>query len=196
MTPVWIFPAYPLLIVGPHAGNLARKVSPEAGLRIIVGGFVLQGIGFMVSLMIYSAFLYRLMTHKLPTENVRPGMFVSVGPSGFTIAGVITMGQALPGVVDEDFMGDGMGDLVGKITMVGANWFGIWLWGSVMIFLFRNVQLTGDMSCRLALWFLIISVGAHFSSAAKGKIHFAMTWYALPPRSLSFFGAERSENQS
>jgi tellurite resistance protein TehA-like permease len=135
MTPVWIFPAYPLLIVGPHAGNLARKVSPEAGLRIIVGGFVLQGIGFMVSLMIYSAFLYRLMTHKLPTENVRPGMFVSVGPSGFTIAGVITMGQALPRVVDDDFMGDGLGELVGTITMVGANWFGIWLWGSVVIFI-------------------------------------------------------------
>jgi tellurite resistance protein TehA-like permease len=129
MTPIWIFPAYPLLIVGPHAGQLALKVPEEAALQIIVGGFIVQGIGFMVSLMIYSAFLYRLMTHKLPKENVRPGMFVSVGPSGFTIAGLITMGQTLPNVVSSDFMGDGMGEFVGKVSMVMANWAGIWLWG-------------------------------------------------------------------
>jgi tellurite resistance protein TehA-like permease len=157
MTPIWIFPAYPLLIVGPHAGQLAKKVSPEDALQIIIGGFVIQGIGFMVSLMIYSAFLYRLMTHKLPKENVRPGMFVSVGPSGFTISGVIMMGQALPRVVGEDFMGAGLGKLVGQVGMISANFFGLWLWG-------------------LAFWFFIISVGAHFVSAAKGRIHFAMTW--------------------
>jgi hypothetical protein len=163
MTPIWIFPAYPLLIVGPHAGQLAKKVvefSPESALQIIVGGFIIQGIGFMVSLMIYSAFLYRLMTHKLPKESVRPGMFVSIGPSGFTIAGIITMGQTLPKAVSKDFMGPGLGDLVGKVGMICANWIGMWLWG-------------------LAFWFLIISVFAHFSSAMKGKIHFAMTFYSF-----------------
>jgi tellurite resistance protein TehA-like permease len=129
MTPIWIFPAYPLLIVGPHAGQLARKVPAREALQIIIGGYIVQGIGFMVSLMIYSAFLYRLMTHKLPKENVRPGMFVSVGPSGFTIAGLITMGQIIPDVVSPDFMGDGMGVFVGKVSMVMANWAGLWLWG-------------------------------------------------------------------
>src|SRR5579871_1963780 len=87
MTPVWIFPAYPLLIVGPHAGNLAKKLAemgrPTAALDVIMGGFTVQGIGFMVSAMIYAAFLYRLMTQKLPVEPLRPGMFISVGPSGF-----------------------------------------------------------------------------------------------------------------
>jgi tellurite resistance protein TehA-like permease len=129
MTPVWIFPAYPLLIVGPHAGQLAQKVSAENAVQIIVGGYILQGIGFMVSLMIYSAFMYRLMTQKLPKENVRPGMFVSVGPSGFTIAGIITMGQVLPSVVDDNFMGEGNGQFAGKVSMIVANWLGIWLWG-------------------------------------------------------------------
>lgn len=76
MTPVWIFPAYPLLICGPHAANISKKLSPEQGLPVIVGGFMLQGIGFMVSLMVYSAFLYRLMTQKLPNESLRPAMFV------------------------------------------------------------------------------------------------------------------------
>ncbi|KAL1634612.1 hypothetical protein SLS58_010607 [Diplodia intermedia] len=158
MTPVWIFPAYPLLIVGPHAGSLAKKTVGERSLEIIVGGVVLQGIGFMVSLMIYAAFLYRLMTQKLPRESLRPGMFISVGPSGFTISGIITMGQSLPNCVPDTFMGDGK--LAGQVSKIIANWVGIWLWG-------------------LALWFFFVSVGAHASPATRRKMDFAMTWYSF-----------------
>ncbi|KAF1987261.1 hypothetical protein K402DRAFT_330851 [Aulographum hederae CBS 113979] len=158
MTPVWIFPAYPLLIVGPHAANLSLKIAPGSALRLIIGGFITQGIGFMVSFMIYSSFLYRLMTQKLPKESLRPAMFVSVGPSGFTIAGIIGMGQRLPSVVPAGFMGDGA--FAGKVSMICANWIGIWLWG-------------------LALWFFVISVGAHYTAATRGRMDFAMTWYSF-----------------
>jgi tellurite resistance protein TehA-like permease len=127
MTPVWIFPAYPLLVIGPHAAALSKRAGGNTALDIIVGGFVFQGIGFMVSLMVYSAFLYRLMTNKLPQESLRPGMFISVGPSGFTIAGVINMGQNIQAVTPPNFMG--VGEIAGTITMVIANWLGIWLWG-------------------------------------------------------------------
>ncbi|GAB7363646.1 hypothetical protein MBLNU230_g4216t1 [Neophaeotheca triangularis] len=157
MTPVWIFPAYPLLIIGPHAGVLANNVEGPQALYIIIGGFVFQGIGFLVSLMIYAAFLYRLMTQKLPKESLRPGMFISVGPSGFTIAGIINMGQRLPDVVTADFMGDG--EFAGKVSKVMANWMGLWLWG-------------------LAFWFFIVSVGAHWSCVRHGRMTFAMTWYS------------------
>lgn len=161
MTPIWIFPAYPLLIIGPHAGSLAPKVSnPDTAVNIILGGYIIQGIGFLVSLMIYAAFIYRLMTQKLPKESLRPGMFISVGPSGFTIAGIITMGQELPKVVPHDFMGEGNGELAGRVGMICANFMGLWLWG-------------------LALWFFFVSVGAHWSCARRGKMDFAMTWYSF-----------------
>ncbi|EMC93090.1 hypothetical protein BAUCODRAFT_46942, partial [Baudoinia panamericana UAMH 10762] len=169
MTPVWIFPAYPLLIIGPHAGVLASKLpaGPKA-LDVIIGGFVFQGIGFLVSLMIYAAFIYRLMTQKLPQESLRPGMFISVGPSGFTISGVITMGANLPRVVTPDFMGPGLGDFAGKVSMICANWMGLWLWG-------------------LAIWFFIVSVGAHWSTVAHGRGKFAMTFwsYIFPNTALT-----------
>lgn len=84
----------------------------------------------MVSLMVYSAFLYRLMTQKLPKESLRPGMFISVGPSGFTISGVITMAASLPRVIPANFMG--VGEIAGTISIVMANWMGIWLWGYVV----------------------------------------------------------------
>jgi hypothetical protein len=87
-------------------------------------------------------------------------MFISVGPSGFTIAGVIMMGQELPNAVSSDFMGEGNGELAGKVGMLCANYMGLWLWG-------------------LALWFFFVSVGAHWSCAARGKMDFAMTWYSF-----------------
>ncbi|KAK5135248.1 hypothetical protein LTR08_005498 [Meristemomyces frigidus] len=159
MTPVWIFPAYPLLFVGPYAGVLSVRTDGIMALQIIIGGFVFQGIGFMVSLMIYAAFIYRLMTQKLPQESLRPGMFISVGPSGFTIAGVVSMGQQLPRVVPSDFMGKGMGELAGKVSMIAANWLGLWLWG-------------------LAFWFFFVSVGAHWSIIRNGRGKFSMTFYS------------------
>jgi tellurite resistance protein TehA-like permease len=87
-------------------------------------------------------------------------MFISVGPSGFTITGLINMGQNLPRVVGPDFMGKGLGSLAGQVSLICANWAGIWLWG-------------------LALWFFIVSVGAHWSTARHGKLNFAMTWYSF-----------------
>lgn len=161
MTPIWIFPCYPLLVIGPHAGTLAKHLvnRPTDALTMILGGFVFQGIGFLLSLMIYAAFIYRLMTEKLPQENLRPGMFVSVGPSGFTISGVVSMGLLLPSVVTKDFLLKGNGELAAQVSQIASIWFGLWLWG-------------------LALWFFIISVGAHYSCVRKGRMTFAMTFYS------------------
>ncbi|TID25279.1 voltage-dependent anion channel-domain-containing protein [Venturia nashicola] len=160
MTPIWIFPAYPLLITGPFASNLAPNLPDTRALRVILGGSILQSLGFLVSLSMYSAFLYRLMTQKLPLEAARPGMFISVGPAAFTSAGVIGMAQTLPSVAASDFMGVGMGELVGKMSVIMANWWGIWLWG-------------------LACWWFLVSCGAHLGPARKGKLHFAMTWFSF-----------------
>lgn len=80
MTPVWIFPAYPLLLIAPLAANLIDALPDSAAaeridsIAIALGAVCIQGTGFMVSMMIYSAFIYRLMTQKLPRETTRPGM--------------------------------------------------------------------------------------------------------------------------
>ncbi|KAL8924416.1 MAG: hypothetical protein Q9208_004024 [Pyrenodesmia sp. 3 TL-2023] len=159
MTPIWIFPAYPLLIIGPHAAQLSKNLPQIDALNIIVAGFTLQGIGFLVAFMIYASFIYRLMTQKLPQEASRPGMFVSVGPCGFTVAAVLGMADALPRNVDQAFMGDG--PLASMIAKVVANWACLWLWG-------------------LALWFFFVSAGAHWSCARQeGGFPFSMTFYSF-----------------
>lgn len=116
-----------MLIIGPHAGILSSKLEPARSLRIIIGGTTIQGVGFLVSLMVYSAFIYRLMSQKLPRENVRPGMFVSVGPSAFTVSGIVNMAAHAKRSFPEDFMGNGA--LAADIVKVVANFSCLWLWG-------------------------------------------------------------------
>lgn len=159
MTPIWIFPAYPLLIIGPHASVLCKSLNQGEALDIIIAGFTLQGIGFLVAFMIYASFIYRLMTQKLPQASRRPGMFVSVGPSAFTAAGVIGMADSLSRNVDKDFMGDG--EMASMILRVVANWTCLWLWG-------------------LAFWFFLVSAGAHWSCLRPHKgLDYNMTWFSF-----------------
>ena len=157
MTPIWIFPVYPLLIIGPHAGVLAQTLPQARAFDIIIGGWTLQGIGFLVSMMIYSAYIYRLMTQKLPMESTRPGMFVSVGPAAFTAAGTLGMATGSQTALPAGFMSDDR--LAAVIIETIALFTSLWIWG-------------------LAFWFFFISVGAHWSCVKHGRMTFTMTWFS------------------
>ncbi|KAI1910233.1 hypothetical protein LOZ61_004593 [Ophidiomyces ophidiicola] len=158
MTPIWIFPAYPMLIVGPLAGVLSAKLPQADAWRIIIGGNTIQGIGFLVSMMVYSAFIYRLMTQKLPKENLRPGMFVSVGPSAFTVVGLVSMGSNAYRAVPDGFLGDSQ--LSAKIICIVAYFASLWLWG-------------------LAIFFFFIAIFAHTSIVGSSTMIFSMTWFSF-----------------
>lgn len=91
MTPVWVFPAYPLLLSGPFAANLiasAVRSGRELTLNstaVALCALATQGAGCLIAFMISSAFIYRLMTQKLPRDMQRPGV---VGLTGSSNSGV------------------------------------------------------------------------------------------------------------
>lgn len=80
--PAWIFPVYPLLVVGTLAGTILPAQPEQASWEIFVGGVILQGLAWVVSFLMYGIYMQRLMTSALPHPTVRPGMYVSVGPAG------------------------------------------------------------------------------------------------------------------
>lgn len=84
--PAWIFPIYPLLVVGTLAGTILPAQPDNSSWRIFVGGVLLQGLAWVVSFLMYGIYTQRLMTSALPSANVRPGMYVSVGPAGNVLA--------------------------------------------------------------------------------------------------------------
>jgi tellurite resistance protein TehA-like permease len=80
--PAWIFPIYPLLVVGTLAGTILPAQPRGASWNIFVGGVLMQGVAWLVSFLMYGIYMQRLMTSSLPSPTTRPGMYVSVGPAG------------------------------------------------------------------------------------------------------------------
>ena len=80
MTPTWVFPAYPLLLTAPFASNLIASAEVAGhplslnATAIALGAATAQGTGCLIAFMISSAFIYRLMTQKLPRDMQRPGI--------------------------------------------------------------------------------------------------------------------------
>jgi hypothetical protein len=63
------------------------------------------------------------MTQKLPGVASRPGMFISVGPSGFTVTALIGLAGNIERVVTFDFMGNGM--MAGFVARIMGYWAGM-----------------------------------------------------------------------
>jgi tellurite resistance protein TehA-like permease len=80
--PAWIFPIYPLLVVGPLAGTILPSQPMSASWKIFIGGILFKGLAWLISFLMYGIYMQRLMTSELPSPTVRPGMYVSVGPAG------------------------------------------------------------------------------------------------------------------
>ncbi|ROT43559.1 hypothetical protein SODALDRAFT_42114 [Sodiomyces alkalinus F11] len=163
MTPVWVFPAYPLLLNGPFAANLvAAAVTSNQELSspiaVALAALAVQGTGFLIALMISSAFIYRLMTQKLPTDAQRPGVFISIGPYAFTMTGIVQLGNHADVIIPQNFMG---AEQAVPIVRIMSLLVGVWLWG-------------------VALWFFMVSVGSLWKYVKPDrKMPFMMTWWSF-----------------
>ncbi|KAG7054044.1 C4-dicarboxylate transporter/malic acid transporter [Colletotrichum scovillei] len=145
MTPTWVFPAYPLLLTAPFASNLIQaavqtnqQVVTLNRTAIALCAVATQGAGCLIAFMISAAFIYRLMTQKLPRDFQRPGVFISIGPFAFTVGGLVQLGNSADKILPSNFLGT---DLAVPIIKVMSVLIGLWLWG-------------------LSMWFFIVSVGS------------------------------------
>ncbi|WDK09863.1 C4-dicarboxylate transporter/malic acid transporter [Colletotrichum graminicola] len=165
MTPTWVFPAYPLLLTAPFASNLIQAAA-QANQHtvtlntpaIALSAVATQGAGCMIAFMISAAFIYRLMTQKLPRDFQRPGVFISVGPFAFTVGGLVQLGNEAATILPSDFLDT---DMAVPIVRVMSAFIGLWLWG-------------------LSLWFFIVSVGSLWKVIwPKKKMSFQMNWWSF-----------------
>ncbi|KAF2725751.1 hypothetical protein K431DRAFT_259392 [Polychaeton citri CBS 116435] len=155
--PAWIFPIYPLLVVGTMAGTMIPSQPKEQALDMWIGAVMLQGLAWIVALMMYSMYMQRLMTSSLPMPPTRPGMYVSVGPAGYTSAALLSLGTQAPNVLPANiFETSNVAD--GEIVKVVGIISGIF----IIIF---------------AFWFFCISTVAVVSGIRKMK--FTLNWWAF-----------------
>ncbi|CAK3967771.1 Malic acid transport [Lecanosticta acicola] len=155
--PAWIFPIYPLLVIGPMAGTFIPSQSGSNAFDMWLGAVMLQGLAWTVAIMMYSMYTQRLMTSALPAPPTRPGMYVSVGPAGYTAAGLISLGMRAPTVLPANaFTSNNYHD--GDIVKV------IGIMAGVFIIIF-------------AFWFFCVSTVAVL--AGIRRMHFTLNWWAF-----------------
>ncbi|KAF0330880.1 C4-dicarboxylate transporter/malic acid transporter [Colletotrichum asianum] len=165
MTPTWVFPAYPLLLTAPFASNLITAASQTNQTQVILNRTAIalsavatQGAGCLIAFMISAAFIYRLMTQKLPRDFQRPGVFISIGPFAFTVGGIVLLGNQADKILPQGFLGT---DLAVPIIKVLSVMIGLWLWG-------------------LSVWFFVVSVGSLWKYVLPAnKMPFQMTWWSF-----------------
>ncbi|KAL4723730.1 hypothetical protein ACLX1H_009374 [Fusarium chlamydosporum] len=163
MTPAWILPVFPAMLTGTLASSLMSTQSPEHQMSMLVAGVTFQGLGWTVAFLLYPLYLGRLMQDGLPAPAMRPGMFIAVGPAGYTAVAIIGMSKALP----EGYGYFATYPMAREVLRILALWLGIWIW------------------C-VGFWFFGFGLLAVLSSAFKHKLQFSMTWWAFVFPNIGF----------
>ncbi|KAK6209276.1 hypothetical protein LQW54_006380 [Pestalotiopsis sp. IQ-011] len=154
--PTWLLPAYPFLVLGPLAAVLETSQPLPSATSVFIGGLVFAGLGWSVAFIMYTVYFTRLINSKLPTESKRPGMFVAVGPAGYTSNTLAALGMQAPKVIPPDLLGLSVptGELW-KAAAVPAAMF-VWLVG---------------------FWFLALAAVSCLRGARR--MHFTLSWWAF-----------------
>lgn len=155
--PAWILPAYPFLVTGVIAANIAKTQEPKSAVQMLIGGICGQGLGWLLALFIYSVYLTRLISSKMPPPSVRPSLYISVGPAAYTCAGILALGRQAKQHIPPDFLGI-------HSFPVGDVWFAM----SVPVALFLWL---------IAVWFSSLSTLSIVRGATS--MRFALPWWAF-----------------
>lgn len=169
------------MLSGTFASLIAGSQPQEHRMAIIIAGVCLKGLGWMISFMIYSIYIYRLMRVGLPAPDRRPGGFIAVGPPAFTCLALIGLSQALPEDSLSFMQRAGMTDVLRTL----AEFMGIFLWGlSAWFFcitLFSVLLGVKQMSFKLNWWaFVFPNVGFTIATIEIGQVlqSEAILWFS------------------
>ena len=146
---------------GTLATLIAAGQEEQDRMPIIVAGVTFEGLAWMVALYMSSIYLYRLMLLGLPNPNMRPGMFVAVGPPAFACLTLLGLSESLPA----GYGYFGRHPMSIEILEVIALFIGIFLWS-------------------LALWFFCVAVLGVLVGVSSTSFH--LVWWAFIFPSVGF----------
>ncbi|KAH8891437.1 hypothetical protein GQ53DRAFT_746550 [Thozetella sp. PMI_491] len=159
MTPGWILPIFPTMLAGTLAASISHTQPPNQALAIVTAGLAAQGLGMLVSIMMYATYLSRLVAFGLPAQ--RPGMFIAVGPPSFTCAALVTMASDVPRIFTSDlYLVQSLSnpEVLADAIRLASLCSSIFLWG-------------------LSFWFFTSAVTAVVAGMPDSKFH--LSWWSF-----------------
>ncbi|TID24994.1 hypothetical protein E2P81_ATG04099 [Venturia nashicola] len=154
MTPAWDLPVFPFMLCGTVASAGIQYQPVEHAMPMLVAGLVGQGVGFIISILMYAAYIQRMIQYGLPSPAARPGMFIAVGPPSFTVLVLIGMAKNFP--IAATYFGPN--ETTRQTLLLMSTFIGTFLWG-------------------LSFWFFAITLLAVLACARELTFH--LNWWAL-----------------
>lgn len=155
MTPSWLLPIFPVMLCGTIASIIAPSQPVDQRLSIIVAGATFQGLGFWTAIVMYPIYIGRLMQDGLPDADLRPGMFIAVGPPSFTGLALIGMARSVPAGYGYFAVHPTATETVQTTALI----FAIFIWTLGCWFFFISacsvVMVVKDMQFHLVWWAFI-----------------------------------------
>lgn len=96
MTPAWDLPIFPFMLSGTIASVGSSTQPPVQAVPMIVAGLTAQGLGFIVSILMYASYIQRSVQYGFPGATARPALFIAVGPPSFTALALLGMANDWP----------------------------------------------------------------------------------------------------
>ncbi|KAF1839421.1 hypothetical protein BDW02DRAFT_563961 [Decorospora gaudefroyi] len=153
MTPAWDLPIFPFMLSGTLAA-IGAASDPNA-VTMVVAGLTAQGLGMVVSVIMYVMYVHRMIEWGFPSPNSRPAMFIAVGPPAFTSLAIIGMAKGFP--PNTTFFGnDGLA--TANTLRLLATMVAVFIWS-------------------LAFWFFCIALLSIVAAAREVTFH--LNWWAF-----------------
>lgn len=154
MTPALVLAVFPPMLSGTLASLIAADQPPHHRIPIIVAGVTLQGLGFLVSLLVNATYVVRMLDAGFPPVALRPSMFIAVGPPAFTTLALIGIADTLPANYGYFKKHPGAVDVIPPMALI----FSIFIW-------------------TLGIWFLFMAIVGCVS--VRRDLKFSLAWYAF-----------------
>ncbi|KAM0812774.1 putative Malic acid transport protein [Seiridium cardinale] len=170
MSPAWDLPIFPFMLSGTIASVGASHQPPTHAVPMIVAGLTAQGLGMIISILMYACYIHRMIQYGLPSPNSRPGMFIAVGPPAFTSLAIIGMASAFP--VTYEYFGNAEVTLqiietMATMTAVFIWSLSFWFWAIATI---ACLSVWKEIKFRLNWWaFVFPNVGFTIATLTIGK---------------------------
>lgn len=90
----------------------------------MVAGVAYQGLGWTVCTIFLTLLMANILENGWPAPNLRPGLFIMTGTSGFTIVALIGIARAAP----ENFGYFATHPIAAEVLLILATWIGVFMW--------------------------------------------------------------------
>ena len=174
MTAIWLLPVVACEVTAASAGLLLARFPVEAltggaARQLLFLGYALWGMSVLPALGILAVLFLRLVLHKLPPREMAVSCWLSLGPLGTGALGLLTLGDAAPGVLaGHDPLG--VGTVARAVGVFGACllWgYGLWWLALAGMITLRYARSVEGMPFNMGWWGFTFPLGV-FALATLG----------------------------